>query len=71
MIGQNLTGSRVQIQRELKQVLLWLRPDGGQTRARRNAWASMVTDTQHRRERVSAGRELKMTSKPVLQAQVP
>lgn len=45
-------------------VALW--PDGGQGRARRNAWSAMVADTKRARERaaaeavvqgVSAGRE--------------
>jgi hypothetical protein len=74
MIGQELTGSHVfhpgQVRRELGRVVLWLRPDGWQARARRNAWASMVADRQRRNERVLAGREAPVI-KPALQAQVP
>jgi hypothetical protein len=68
---QHAAGSQVQVQRELKRVLLWLRPDGWQARARRNAWASMVADTQRRHERVIAGRDSQRLVKPGLQAQVP
>jgi hypothetical protein len=53
------------------QVLLWVRPDGWQARARRNAWASMVADTQRRRDRVNAGRESQPLVEPGLHAQVP
>ena len=40
--------------------LLWLQPNGWQARARRNAWAAMVADRQHRSERVAADREMRM-----------
>jgi hypothetical protein len=33
-------------------VAFW--PDGGQGRARRNAWSAMVTDTKRARERATA-----------------
>ncbi|MCW2549728.1 MAG: hypothetical protein JWN96_4188 [Mycobacterium sp.] len=71
MIGQETAGSQVQVQRELKRVVLWLRPDGWQARARRNAWASMVADRQRRQERMIAGRESQGLVRPGLQAQVP
>jgi hypothetical protein len=68
---QQTATSQVQVQRELKRVVLWLRPDGWQSRARRNAWASMVADRQRRQERVIAGRASQHLVKPGLQAQVP
>jgi hypothetical protein len=38
--------------------LLWIRPDGWQTKARRNAWAAMVVDRQRRAQRAEVDREL-------------
>jgi hypothetical protein len=67
MIGREKAGSHVQIQR----VLLWLRPDGWQGRARRNAWAAMVVDSRRRQDRVLAEREAQRSAVPALQAQVP
>lgn len=67
MNGQELTGS--QVRNEVVRLLLWVRPDGWQTRARRNAWASMVSDRQRRNDRILAGRDV--APKPALQAQVP
>jgi hypothetical protein len=55
----------------MSQVLLWLRPDGWQARARRNAWASMVADSQRRQERLIAARDSQPLIKVGLQAQVP
>ncbi len=37
--------------RDFERLVLWLRPDGWQARARRNAWAAMVADHQRRSER--------------------
>jgi hypothetical protein len=68
MIAQEMAGSQ-EIRHDLARLLLWLRPDGGQARARRNAWASMVADRQRRNERTLAAREALVN--PVLQAQVP
>lgn len=67
---QQTAGSQVQLQRELKRVFLWLRPDGWQARARRNAWASMVADSRRRQERVTAGSESQRFVEPGLHAQV-
>jgi hypothetical protein len=53
------------------QVLLWVRPDGWQARARRNAWAAMVADSQRRQERLIAARDSQQQIKAGLQAQVP
>ena len=39
---------RRQLQHQLVRVVLWVRPDGGQARSRRNAWAAMVSDRQRR-----------------------
>jgi hypothetical protein len=69
MIGQELAGSQ-SIQSELKRVLLWMRPDGWQARARRNAWASMVADSKRRQDRILAGRDAALAT-PALQARVP
>jgi hypothetical protein len=71
MIGREEAGSHIQIQREVKRVLLWLRPDGWQTRARRNAWAAMVADSRRRQDRVLAGRDTQRVATPALHAQVP
>ncbi len=71
MIGRKETGSHLQIQQEFKRALLWLRPDGWQARARRNAWAAMVADSRRRQDRVLAGRETQRAAGPVLHAQVP
>ena len=43
----------VQLQSHIGCALMWLRPDGGQARARRNAWAAMVADSQRRHERAA------------------
>jgi hypothetical protein len=39
--------------RDLSRLALWLRPDGLQARARRNAWSAMVADRQRRVERLA------------------
>jgi hypothetical protein len=67
MIGQELAGFPVR--HNVAKLLLWVRPDGGQARARRNAWGSMVSDRQRRSERILAGRDVPL--KPVVQAHVP
>jgi len=41
-----------------QRMILWLRPDGWQGRARRNAWASMVADHQRRLEHTEVERSL-------------
>jgi hypothetical protein len=48
----------VQLQQQVERVLLWLRPDGWQTRARRNAWSAMVADSQRRQSRMLVAREI-------------
>lgn len=47
-----------QLQRRVEGAFLWLRPDGGQGRARRNAWAAMVADSQRRQSRMFVAREI-------------
>ena len=50
-----VTSSAVdQLTRGVQRALLWIRPDGGQGRARRNAWSSMVRDGQRRAQRLEA-----------------
>ena len=44
--------------RAVQRALLWVQPAGGQGRARRNAWSSMVRDTQHRAQRIEAQRSI-------------
>ena len=46
-----LQNGAIQIQNQVERALMWLRPDGCQARARRNAWAAMVSDNQRRHER--------------------
>jgi hypothetical protein len=47
-----------QLQRGVERAFLWLRPDGGQGRARRNAWSAMVADSQRRQSRMLVAREI-------------
>lgn len=47
-----------QLQHQVERVLLWLRPDGWQSRARRNAWSAMVADSQRRQSRMLVAREI-------------
>jgi hypothetical protein len=47
----------VQLQQQLQRALLWIRPDGWQGRARRNAWAAMVDGSQRRHDRPMVDRE--------------
>ncbi|HEX4428816.1 MAG TPA: hypothetical protein VHZ96_06065 [Frankiaceae bacterium] len=47
-----------QLQHQAKRVVMWLRPDGGQGRARRNAWSAMVADNQRRQSRMLVAREI-------------
>ena len=42
--------------RAAQQAYLWLRPDGGQAVARRNAWSSQVQDARRRADRIEAER---------------
>jgi hypothetical protein len=60
------------VQREFERFVMWLRPDGWQARARRNAWAAMVVDHQRRHERSLVDREGTRlgAAKSSLQAQV-
>jgi hypothetical protein len=46
-----------QLQNRVEQALLWLRPNGWQGRARRNAWSAMVADSQRRQSRMLVARE--------------
>ncbi len=46
------------LQQRVERVLMWLRPDGWQTRARRNAWSAMVADSQRRQSRMLVAREI-------------
>jgi hypothetical protein len=50
--------SVVQLQRRAERALLWLRPDGWQGRARRNAWSAMVADSQRRQDRMFVASEI-------------
>lgn len=40
----------------VQRAYLWLRPDGGQAVARRNAWSSQVQDARRRAQRLEAER---------------
>lgn len=42
----------------VQRLLLWLEPAGGQSVARRNAWACMVEDTHRRAQRADVERSL-------------
>lgn len=42
----------------VQRLVLWLEPAGGQSVARRNAWACMVEDTQRRAHRADVERSL-------------
>lgn len=48
------------VQQQVGHVLLWLRPDGWQVRARRNAWVAMVANSQRRRDRVAVDRDTRL-----------
>ena len=45
--------------RQVQRVLLWARPDGGQARARRNAWSAMVADNRRRTQRIEVDRSVR------------
>lgn len=47
-----------QLQQQVERVFMWLRPAGGQARARRNAWSAMVADSQRRQSRMLVAREI-------------
>lgn len=47
-------GSLVFMQEMVRTFIVAVWPDGGQGRARRNAWSAMVSDTKRSRERASA-----------------
>jgi hypothetical protein len=47
-----------QLQHQVERVFMWLRPDGWQSRARRNAWSAMVADSQRRQSRMLVAREI-------------
>jgi len=49
--SEQATPATFRVQRELERFVMWVRPDGWQARARRNAWAAMVSDHQRRHER--------------------
>ena len=57
--------SVVQLQRRAERALLWLRPDGWQGRARRNAWSAMVADSQRRQSRMFVASEIGPSVAPV------
>lgn len=42
--------------RAVQRAYLWLRPDGGQAVARRNAWSAQVQDARRRTQRLEAER---------------
>ena len=66
--------SVVQFQRRAERALLWLRPDGWQGRARRNAWSAMVADSQRRQSRMFVASEIAPSVSavpPVPSARVP
>jgi hypothetical protein len=50
----------------MQRLLLWVEPAGGQTVARRNAWAALVQDDQRRAQRLEAERasELVLRQRP-------
>jgi hypothetical protein len=48
--------------RAVQRALLWVQPAGGQGRARRNAWSSMVRDTQRRAQRLEVERSIAAAS---------
>jgi hypothetical protein len=47
-----------QLQHQVERVVMWLRPDGWQSRARRNAWSAMVADSQRRQSRMLVAHEI-------------
>jgi hypothetical protein len=53
-----------QLQHRVEQVVLWLRPNGWQGRARRNAWSAMVADSQSRQSRMLVAREIGPVDRP-------
>ncbi len=66
MAGTGVVATAVQLDvrtrewmtRAVQRALLWVQPAGGQGRARRNAWSSMVSDTQQRAQRLEAERSI-------------
>lgn len=48
-----LQAAATQVQRQMERAVMWLRPDGWQARARRNAWVAMVADHQRRHDRTA------------------
>src|SRR3954470_24847517 len=48
--------------RALLRTLLWIQPDGGQGRARRNAWSSMVRESERRAPRLRVERSIALAS---------
>jgi hypothetical protein len=47
---------------QVGRALLWIRPNGWQGKARRNAWSAMVADRQRRVERADADREIRIAT---------
>ena len=45
--------------RSVQRAVLWAQPNGGQGRARRNAWSAMVHDNRRRAERLDAHRSIR------------
>jgi hypothetical protein len=50
------------VARAVQRAVLWVEPAGGQTVARRNAWASLVQDNGRRAERLEVARALERSS---------
>jgi hypothetical protein len=50
--------------RQAQRALLWARPDGGQGRARRNAWSAMVSEHNRRAQRIEADRAVRAAALP-------
>jgi hypothetical protein len=46
----------IRITHAVQRFALWLRPDGGQDRSRRNAWSGLAEDRRRREERAEAER---------------
>ena len=51
---ERLRTELARLSRAAQQFVLWLRPDGGQGQARRNAWRGLVEDRQRREQRIEA-----------------
>jgi hypothetical protein len=70
-VGSASVSSVSQLQRGVERAFLWLRPDGGQGRARRNAWSAMVADSQRRQSRMFVAREIGPPAAPAVSVPRP